>query len=258
MRSPTTRTETTTAPLEPDRGYPLRDVRRLAPELLRVEAGEVCLGLRYRAHWDDDYGARGWKLMANLADPEIIASTRETGATLPTSVLVHDALDHLVSGFAASGHRAEAMALAQLARRTGSDPTPDYRQMIREDLLNGQVVGERAATFIGATLRARCTPGIALDDDRAVMVDLRRRLGDAALTAALVERFRTLGALGHRHALRSWERLGLAAECRAPLGLAMQAVLECIDRVAEDGHLPRWRGELRLSGQRCRFVPSGP
>ncbi|MBK1716092.1 hypothetical protein [Thiocystis violacea] len=64
----------------------------------------------------------GFKVVigAYLADPEIIASTRETGGVLPTSVLIHDALDHLISGFAPSGHRAEAMALAQLAERAVS------------------------------------------------------------------------------------------------------------------------------------------
>ncbi len=169
MRSKTTRTETTTASLDADSDYPRRDVRRLPPEVLRIDAGEVCLGIHYRARWDDGYGARGWKLVANVADPEIIASTRETGAALPTSVLVHDALDHLVSGFASSGHRAEVMALAELARRTGCDPTPDYRQMIQEDLLNGQVVGERAAAFICAALRRQCTPRVTLDDDRQVI-----------------------------------------------------------------------------------------
>ncbi|MBK1724501.1 hypothetical protein [Thiocystis violacea] len=258
MKSPTTRTQTTTAAVYPDSGDPRRDVRRLAPEILRVEAGEVCLGLHYRARWDDGYGARGWKLAVSLADPEIIASTRETGATLPTSVLVHDALDHLISGFAPSGHRAEAMALAQLARRTGSDPKPDYCQMIREDLLHGQIVGERAWTFIGAALRRQCTPEIALHDDRAVMADLRRRLGDAALTEALLARFQALGEAGHAHAVASWRRLGLEPERRGPLGLAMQAVLEPIDRLAEARQWPAWCGELRLSARGCAFVSSGP
>ncbi len=89
------------------------------------------------------------------------------------------------------------------------------------------------------------------------MDDLRQRLGDAALAEALIKRFRALGELGHRHALRSWERLGLAPDRSGPLGLAMQAVLEQIDRVAEESHMPLWCGEFRLSVQGCRFAPSG-
>jgi hypothetical protein len=237
----------------------LCDVRRLPPSSLRVGVDEktggstVCLPVSYRACWDDGFGARGWKLDADLADPEIIASTRETGGVLPTSVLVHDALDHLISGFAPSGHRAEAMALDRLALRTGSDPTPDYRQMIREDLLNGHVLGESAASFIGEEVRRHCSADIALDDDRQLMADLRRRLGEDALTEALLARFETLGASGRSHALASWRRLGLDPERSGPLGLAMQAVLERIDRAVEQRGVPTLRGEIRLCGDACRW-----
>jgi hypothetical protein len=237
----------------------LRDVRRLPPSSLRVEvddntgASTLCLPVSYRACWDDGFGARGWKLDADLADPEIIASTRETGGVLPTSVLVHDALDHLISGFAPSGHRAEAMALDRLALRTGSDPTPDYRQMIREDLLNGHVLGESAASFIGEELRRHCSADIALDDDRQLMADLRRRLGEDALIEALLARFKRLGASGRSHAVESWRRLGLDPQSSGPLGLAMQAVLERIDRAVEQSGVPAIRGEFRLSVDACRW-----
>jgi len=59
---------------------------------------------------------------ATIGDPEIIASTRETGQRINTSAFVHDILDHFLSGFGVSGHRSEAMTLIQLSKRTGSDP----------------------------------------------------------------------------------------------------------------------------------------
>jgi hypothetical protein len=237
----------------------LRDVRRLPPSSLRVEvddatgAGVVCVPVSYRASWNDGFGARGWKLDAARADPEIIASTHETGRVLPTSVLVHDTLDHLISGFVPSGHRAEAMALDRLALRTGADPTPDYRQMIREDLLSGHVLGESAASFIGEALRRHCSADIDLDDDRQVMADLRRCLGEEALTEALLARFRALGAAGRAHAPASWRRLGLDPERSGPLGLAMQAVLERIDRAVEQRGVPALHGDFRLCGDACRW-----
>jgi len=129
----------------------LRDLRLLPRAWLRLESSVVSIPVSYRASWSDGFGARGWKLNANLDDPQIIAATSDASGAIPTSVLVHDMLDHLLCGFVPSGHRAEAMALEQLARRTGSDPTPDYRQMVREDLFAGQVVGEPMVRFIGAS-----------------------------------------------------------------------------------------------------------
>ncbi len=259
MSTPTPRPIQAFGPEAEDVSSALRDVLRLPPSSLRIEvddttgAGVVCVPVSYRACWEDGFGARGWKLDADLAAPEIIASTRETGGVLPTSVLVHDTLDHLISGFAPSGHRAEAMALDRLALRTGADPTPDDRQMIREDLLAGHVLGESAASFIGKALRRHCSADIDLDDDRQVMADLRRRLGEDALTEALLARFKVLGATDRAHALASWRRLGLDPERSGPLGLAMQAVLERIDRAVEQRGVPALHGEFRLCGDACRW-----
>jgi hypothetical protein len=107
--------------------------------LLRIGDNSVQVPVTYKKVWDDGFGARGWKVNATIGDPEIIASTRETGQRINTSVFIHDILDHFLSGFGVSGHRSEAMALIQLSRRTGSDPRPDYEQLVREDILNGRV-----------------------------------------------------------------------------------------------------------------------
>lgn len=70
----------------------------------------------YRDGWQDGYGACGWKLEVALSDPAIIACTAYTGKQVPTSVLVHDILDHLVSGFGLSGYR--------IFRRLSCSPLP--------------------------------------------------------------------------------------------------------------------------------------
>jgi hypothetical protein len=49
----------------------------------------------YGRTWRDGFGARGWKVAGAVNDPEVIASTAETGERIPTSVFVHDILDHL-------------------------------------------------------------------------------------------------------------------------------------------------------------------
>ncbi|WP_410352766.1 hypothetical protein [Thiohalophilus sp.] len=124
------------------------DVAQYPPDLLQIRDEGAQVRVTYKKEWDDGFGARGWKLNATIGDPVIIASTRETGQRIPTSVFVHDILDHFLSGFGVSGHRSEAMALRQLYRRTGSDPRPDYRQLVKEDLFYGMVNGEKLKTFL--------------------------------------------------------------------------------------------------------------
>ncbi|MEA1051523.1 hypothetical protein U5801_17165 [Lamprobacter modestohalophilus] len=81
---------------------------------------EVQLDWCYRCDWPDGFGARGWKLASAIDDPNIIASTPATGDQIPTAVFIHDILDHALCGLPPSGHRAESIALLQLAARTGS------------------------------------------------------------------------------------------------------------------------------------------
>ena len=86
-------------------------------------ATEVRVPCLYRRTWQDGFGARGWKLAGTANDPEVIASTAATGERIPTSVFVHDILDHFLCGLGPSGHRNEAVALlaAGGAHRRGSD-----------------------------------------------------------------------------------------------------------------------------------------
>ncbi len=162
--------------------------------LQRTPAG-VCVALRYRREWSNGFGARGWKLEAAIYDPAIIASTRETGDRIPTSVLVHDVLDHFLSGFAASGHRAEAMATVQLSGRTGSNVERDFLQLVDEDLLFGRVNGESLASFLPADLLRR-TPVLKGPDARPVMRTLEQQLGRGGVRARLVDRLFELGGRG--------------------------------------------------------------
>jgi len=235
--------------------YPLRDLRLLPRAWLRLGAGAVSIPVSYHASWPDGLGARGWKLDANRDDPEIIAATSDASGAIPTSVLVHDALDHLLCGFAPSGHRAEAMALEQLAQRTGSDPTPDYRQMAREDLLTGQVVGEPMARFIGADLRHQLPPGAADGDNRTVVNALRERLGDEALVEHLVQRMTGLGRAGRPHALLSWRVTGFSYSRRTELGLRLQRLIERMDAWIETEALTEATGEICIGPGGCAFAP---
>lgn len=231
---------------------PMRDVLAYPRHVLCVEQGRVIVSARYRRNWDDGFGARGWKVECALDDPQIIASTRETGDLIPTSVFVHDLLDHLLSGFAPSGHRAEAMALTQLEARTGSDIAPDFEQLAREDILAGRVNGEPFEDFLGAELMALAD--LSRPEPRAIIAELRRRLGERSLIRRIVARFRSLGASGDAHARRSGIRLGIAYPERTALGLVLQDLLEQADRYAETTGLEQARARIRVAPGACALT----
>jgi hypothetical protein len=72
---------------------------------------EMYVAVTYRREWQDGFGARGWKLDIGIDDGYVIASTAYCGENIPTSILIHDIVDHHLCAFRLSGHRHEAMAL---------------------------------------------------------------------------------------------------------------------------------------------------
>lgn len=232
-------------------GPPGRAVRGKA---MAAATAAVRVPVRYGATWADGFGARGWKLEAALAEAEVIAATPFHGERIPTSVVVHDILDHHVSGFTLSGHRAEAKALVQLAARTGSDPTPDYQQMVDEDLMAGDCHGEPLAEFLPPVLAERLP---ARGSDRERMQGLRRAVGDGLVRASLTARFLELGWAGMEEARAGWRAKGLDYARRGALGLALQRLFERLDdRVQQQG----WEtagGEFLLNDGEVAFRWSG-
>ena len=187
--------------------YPTRnsyiDVEQYPQDILKIGNDFIQVWATYKKVWDDGFGARGWKLNSTICDPEIIASTRETGQRINTSVFIHNILDHFLSGFGVSGHRSEAMALIQLSNRTGSNPRPDYEQMVREDIINGNVNGEDLLTFLPENLRAM-VPSDTEMTDKEIIVFLKESLSEKYLIESLVENFFALGKSGENHASESW------------------------------------------------------
>ncbi|MBT8129620.1 MAG: hypothetical protein KJP10_06495 [Gammaproteobacteria bacterium] len=229
------------------------DLNRYATDQLKRHEYGVEVFATYQKEWDDGFGARGWKLNVAINDPDIIASTRQTGERINTSVFVHDILDHLLSGFSSSGHRSEAMALVQLARRTGVDPAPDFRQMINEDLIRGRVNGETLGTFLPPDLLAMLPSAESLSD-KSVMSSLIDIMGQDALVESLVNHFFKLGNKGNGHAIRSWSKLGLAYENAANTGMALQSLLEKADDEAESAGIERLDASIIISKNDCVFI----
>lgn len=216
----------------------------------------VRIPVTYCAEWQDGYGARGWKLDVSVDDPEVIAATAETGRKLPTSVLVHDILDHHLCGLALGGHRNEAIALHQLSLRTGADPQPDLLQMVDEDLMHGGVVGESMRDFLSEELRAVLPPG--LNGDRSVIQYLAARMGRDALRQSLLRRLCDIGRDMSDVALAHYRRSGLDPARRGILGLALQTLLVRIDARALSENWQEAHGRFVLLDHRCALEIDDP
>jgi len=183
----------------------------------------------YRDEWQDGLGARGWKLDASLMDSTVIASTAYTGEKVPTSVLIHDILDHFLCGFGFSGHRNEAMAVIQLASRTGADIEISFRPMA-EEVMSGQILGEPIKTFLPDTLKQLLPAGTLRVEER--MSHLSRRLGKQRVRSLLLAHFQAIGEEGVGPAKAHWYRAGLDYDRRTAIGLCLQELLVQADEIA--------------------------
>ena len=210
----------------------------------------------FKRAWDDGFGARGWKLDISAHDPEIIASTAFSGESIPTSVLIHDILDHLVSGFGPSGHRNEAMALMQLHLRTGSYIRPDIEQMIKEDILQGTVIGETLESFLPYDLLEHLPAVSASNKEK--MTTLISKLGRDQVLASLLNRFHELGTLGIPGAKESWGNLGLDYSTRTATGLCLQSLLENADKYVSEHEVGSARGDFVVGNTACALRLATP
>ena len=229
-----------------------RSIKEYPQNQLRTGEASIQVPVTYKKVWNDGFGARGWKVDATIGDLAIIASTRETGQRINTSVFVHDILDHFLSGFGVSGHRSEAMALIQLSKRTGSDPGPDYEQLVREDILNGMVNGEALMDFLPADLHALIPENTTMTV-KETMAYLREEIGEERLIKSLVDNFFALGKKGERHASDSWKTLGLDTNKRTDIGLALQSLLGVIDKTVEEMVVEELHGIISINNKCVTF-----
>ncbi len=222
---------------------------------LQLQGERVLIPVTYKQVWNDGFGARGWKVDATIGDPQIIASNRETGQRINTSVFIHDILDHFLSGFGVSGHRSEAMALIQLAKRTGADPGLDYKQIIQEDLFNGRVNGESFKSFLPKALSTLLPAGNSMPD-KEIVAYLKKKSGEEHLLEILIEHFFTIGKAGENHAIKSWKKLGLNPEKQTEIALALQDLLTTIDRSAEEKVIKELKGVIIITNNHVAFEAS--
>lgn len=214
------------------------------------------VAVTYRREWNDGFGARGWKLDVAVDDPVVIAATAETGCRIHTSVLVHDILDHHLCGLPLSGHRNEAVALLMLAERTGSDPRPDFTQMVEEELIHGLVNGESYREFLPEELRRRLPK--RMDDGPEAAHLLADKMGREGLKERLVERFFELGHAGWGAAREAWKESGLDFANRVALGAALQRLLTEADAELVERGVTTAHGRFHLGDRACSLELDHP
>ncbi|HEC06060.1 MAG TPA: hypothetical protein ENJ12_04380 [Thiolapillus brandeum] len=209
----------------------------------------------YRDEWQDGLGARGWKLDTAMTDSTVIASTAYTGENVPTSVLIHDILDHLLCGFGFSGHRNEAMAVVQLASRTGADAEISFCPMA-EEVMRGLVPGESIETFLPDQLKRHLPDGPMSNEER--MSYLSRRLGKQRLRSLLLAHFQAIGEEGIGMAKAHWHKAGLDYDRRTAIGLCLQELLVQADAMALTRRWQHARGNFLVGNRECKLNIESP
>lgn len=214
-------------------------------------SAELIIPVSYRDEWQDGLGARGWKMDCAIGDPVLIATTAYSGDKVPTSVLIHDMLDHFASGFGLSGHRNEAKATLQLGLRTGAEIASSYAQLA-EDIFASGINGETLAQFLPPALCALLPADAANDRER--IAALVQRLGRTSVKDALVEQLWACGNQGRAEAMISWQRYGLDYARRSAIGVCLQQLLECAERHVNELSLITVQGQFIIGNAACAIV----
>ncbi len=215
----------------------------------------LIIPVSYRDEWQDGLGARGWKMDRAIGDPVLIATTAYSGEKVPTSVLIHDMLDHFVSGYGLSGHRNEAKATLQLGLRTGTEIASSYSQLA-EDIIAAGINGEPLAQFLSPALCALLPAAAATDRER--IAALIHRLGRTTLKDAVIEQLWRYGNQGRAEATASWQAHGLDYTRRSAIGLCLQQLLVSAEHYVNELSLTACQGRFIIGNGACAMAIDAP
>lgn len=220
-----------------------------SPERTPGQSG-VCIPITYRAEWDDGFGAQGWKLDTALDDRQVIACTSYTGHKSPTSVLVHDILDHLVSGLPLSGYRSEAVATTVHGLRNGIEVQSSFQWMV-DEIVAATHLNESLSPFLSPAvanlLTADAGPGLPQKNQ------LLDRLGKEALHKALLAGFFRVGLAGIPQAMQQWANQGLEFSKMRAIGFALQALLQRADAYVSERKSQCTHARFIISNDTCHM-----
>lgn len=205
----------------------------------------------YRKEWQDGFGARGWKLDVAIDDHEVVACTAYTGQKSRTSVLIHDLLDHLVSGFWLSGYYNEARATAMHGLRNGIEVRSSYEHMV-EEILRSRKLGEPFQMFLPSRVVSGIPESCVLDAQKFDF--LLERMSPEELRARLVQGFLAAGISGVPVAYEQWKKHGLVFETMHGLGCCLQRLQERGESLIAEADAEMAVGSFQISNEACKLV----
>jgi hypothetical protein len=218
-----------------------------SPESTRGQPG-IYVPLTYRAQWEDGFGAHGWKLDIAVDDRRVIACTSYTGHKSPTSVLVHDILDHLVSGFPQSGYRNEAVATTLHGLRNGIEFQSSFEWMV-DEIVAADDLDESILPFLSPAAANLLTSGTELGlHQKNQLLD---RLGKEALRKVLLAGFFRVGLEGIPQAIQQWTNQGLDFSRMRAIGFALQVLLRRADAYVSEQKIQYAQARFFLSNDAC-------
>lgn len=204
----------------------------------------------YHSEWRDGYGAQGWKINVAMYDPEVIACTAYTGTKTPTSVLVHDILDHLVSGFWFSGYANEARATAMHGLRNGIEVRSSYEWMA-DEILGAKFLKEPLIDFLPASITGSIT---ALTTPEETIVLLLENYDLADIRNHIVEGFFRIGLSGIPLAVSSWQDQRLDFDRMHMIGVCLQALFIEAQDIVMNWAAETVKGRIFVGNEVCEFV----
>ena len=207
--------------------------------------------LLYRSEWQDGYGAQGWKLDVAVKDRQVIACTSYTGQKSQTSVLIHDLLDHLVSGFWLSGYRNEARATAMHGLRNGIEVRSSYEHMI-EDILRSKNLDEPFHDFLPSRLTEEIPENCVTDVEKFDF--LLERLGAEELRSLLLQGFLRVVIGGIPLAYEQWKKQHLLFEEMNAIGRCLQRLQVRGESLIAETGVDRAAGSFQIGNEVCKLV----
>lgn len=205
--------------------------------------------LTYQNEWQDGFGARGWKIDIAIPDPEVIACTAFTDGKSPTAVIVHDVLDHFISGFGSSGYVNEARAIVMHGLRNGIEVRSSIEWLVNDILSNSS--SEANAVLESLLIQSSEILTSPSRPCNETLESLRERYGPDGLRNILAGKLIEAGLSGVPLAIGNWASHTLIFSRMAAIGFCLQRLFEQADEMISKRDIQVVRALLKIGNDVC-------